>query len=298
MRAYTQSLSRLENPCEIVIVVNGNVELNPELLQVVEFSQLKSSVVRFHRKADESIAIQAGIQAGTGEIILLLPSYRQVDEQAIVDMLNELNQGYDYVASWRQQRIDSRLSIWASRIFNSITRRVTGGSLHDVNSGLKIFRRQVVANLPMYGDMHRFLPVLADMRGFRVSEIPVKHVHERVRPGEYRLGVFFRRILDLMSLFFLCKFAKKPLRFFGMLGNFFIAVGGTVVVYLVIERLFGTALADRPALLLAVLMVVLGFQLFSLGLLGETDHFRARPPFPGSVRRKGLHAPRFQPDGT
>jgi len=269
LNAYLEVFQRYAGLCHLVVVVNGNIQLAPDIVDALQTAELKTSIVRFHRTADESTAIRSGMQVASGEIIVLLPSYRQVDENAVIDMLDQLDRGFDYVASWRRPRIDSRPAVWASRFFNAITRRLTGVDLHDLNSGLRVFRRRVIDDMPFYGDMHRFLPVLADKRGFRVTETPVKHVRERVRRGDFRFGVFFRRFLDLLSLFFLCKFAQKPLRFFGMLGNFFLAAGGTVVVYMVIQRIFGVALSDRPALLLAVLLVVLGVQLFSVGLLGE-----------------------------
>ncbi len=267
--AYLALLRQLPLKCQFVTVINGNIELGPEITSQLGSCDLSVSIVKIHRHTDESAAIRAGLQAVTGEILALLPGYRQVDEHAIVDMLDELQKGYDYIASWRHPRIDSRWSVLTSRIFNFLTRRLTGGSLHDVNSGLRLMRRRVMDDLPFYGDMHRFLPMLADRQGYRVSEVSVKHVHEQVKKGDYRFGVFSRRVLDLMSLFFLSKFAKKPLRFFGLVGNFFLAAGTVVMLYVAIERMFGVSLSDRPALLFGVLLVVLGVQLFSLGLLGE-----------------------------
>jgi hypothetical protein len=126
-------------------------------------------------------------------------------------------------------------------------------------------RREITRDVPLYSELDRFLPILAEMQGYRVSEIKVRHLAERVKPGDGGLGVYFRRILDMMTLFFLFKFTRKPLRFFGLLGGATVVTGGIIAV----QRLLGTPAADRPALLLAVLLTVLGVQLFSLGLLGE-----------------------------
>ena len=270
VRDYLRVLEQLKRKTEFVAVVNGDIDLPEGIVEELDGTNLESCVVKIHRKSDDSTAIRAGLQASRGEIVVLLPSYRQVDPAAVSDMIGELDNGYDYVASYRNPRVDSWWSTFKSKIFNSVTRWLTSVPLRDINSGLRVLKRQVMEDLPFYGDMHRFLPILAAMQGFRISEVSVQHVQERVGKGDTQMGVYGRRVLDLLSLFFLFKFVKKPLRFFGLIGSACLVAGSAIVGTIVVQRFVSeTSLSGRPALLLGVLLVVLGVQLFSLGLLGE-----------------------------
>jgi hypothetical protein len=165
--------------------------------------------------------------------------------------------------------VDSRRATKFSELFNSLTRRLTGIKLHDVNSGLRAMKRQVIEEVQVYGDLARFLPVLAVMQGFRVGEVKVRHLEERVEKGDYRLGIILRRLLDMLTLFFLLKFTRKPLRFFGLIGSATLASGLVLSLILVVQRVLGTMLSDRPLFLVGMLLIVLGVQLFSIGLIGE-----------------------------
>lgn len=229
-----------------------------------------TSFYYLHRGGGEAAALSAGLQHVAGEVVILLPSYRQIDESEIPRMTEAILRGpLDYIASWRHPRIDSWAEKRLSRWFNAMTSRMTGTELHDITSGLRAMRRKVIDDVPIHGDLYRFLPVLALMQGFRVGELQVRHVAERVRPGDYRPGIFVRRVLDLLTLLFVSKFTRKPLRFFGLVGTVVFAVGAAVLLYLAVDRMLGTPLADRPLLVLGVLIFVLGAQLFSIGLLGE-----------------------------
>jgi len=267
---YEKALSRLPLQCELTVVVNGDSGPLEELMQRLDTCQLATQVVQIHRYCDESTAVRAGLEASRGEMIVLLPAYVQSDPNAIVKMLDEITQGAHYVATWRNPRVDSRWGACKSYWFNVLTSSMTGVKLHDINSGLRIMTREVSEHLPIYGDLHRFSPILAAMQGFHVSEVTVRHLTERrMEKGESHFGVYLRRALDLMALFFLFKFTKKPLRFFGLIGSTSLAMGALIIMWVSIQRFLGTNMADRPALLLGVVFVVLGVQLFSVGLLGE-----------------------------
>ena len=269
LRAYLTTLESLPCACDLTIVGNGLADANPALLSVLESSDVPSKVINLHRRSDNSTAIAAGLDASSGEVVALLPSYLQSEPSNLVQMLDEIDAGSDYVATWRSPRIDSWPGRLQSRLFNFITRSLTDIKLHDINSGLRLMRRDITKNVPMYSELDRFLPIMAAMQGYRVTEIKVRHLAERVNRGDGGLGVYFRRILDLMTLIFLYKFTRKPLRFFGLLGGFTLLIGALIAGMIAVQRLTGTPAADRPALLLSVLMMVLGVQLFSLGLLGE-----------------------------
>lgn len=268
---YLDALGGIPAAKELIVVDDGVGRPAQDAL----VAQLKSAgfptyLYYLHRGGGEAAALQTGLQHAAGEAIVLLPSYRQVDESEIPRFTKAILEGsLDYIASWRNPRIDSWSERKLSRWFNAMTARVTGIELHDIASGLRAMRRRVVDEVPLHGDLYRFLPILAVMQGFRVGELPVRHVAERVRRGDYRPGIFVRRFLDLLSLFFLSKFTRKPLRFFGLLGTAVFALGAAILVYLTVDRILGRALADRPLLVLGVLMFVLGAQLFSIGLLGE-----------------------------
>ena len=268
---YLEAIGPIPVSRELIVVDDGvGPPVQDAVLSRLRSSSVPTSLYHLHRGGGEAAALQTGLRQASGEAIVILPSYRQVDESEIARFTDAiLNGSLDYLASWRNPRVDS----WAGRMlstwFNRMTSGVTGIELHDVTSGLRAMRRRVVDEVPVHGDLYRFLPALAGMQGFRVGELSVRHVSERVRRGDYRLGIFVRRFLDLLSLFFLIKFTRKPLRFFGLLGTAVFGLGAVVLLYLVVQRFLGIPLADRPLLVLGVLLFVLGAQLFSIGLLGE-----------------------------
>jgi glycosyltransferase involved in cell wall biosynthesis len=271
LATYVRHIRGIPGRADLVLVSNGvDEQVSPGLIRVLEQSGLPASILRLHREGGEAAALSAAFRHAQGDLVVVLPSYLQVDPQEIARLVAALSQdGTDYVASFRSPRIDAKSGRTKSALFNWLTRRATGVPLHDLNSGLRGMRRAVIEEVPVYGDLFRFLPILASMQGFRVREVTVRHIEERVAKGDYRFGVYLRRMLDLLTLFFLIKFTRKPLRFFGMLGSAVFGIGAITLVYLVIERMLGRTLADRPLLIYGILMFVLGVQLFSIGLLGE-----------------------------
>ncbi len=268
---YLKTLSALPVCCDLTVVDNGTYGHVADRIQpLLEASDIPSRIVCLHRGCGESVAIRAALRVSEGQLIGLLPPYVQTEPSDLEKMLGQIEQGADYVASWRRFRVDSRWNRFKSTVFNRVTRLLTGIMLHDINSGLRVMTRKLANDVPIYGDLHRFWPILAAKQGYRVTEIATKHLEERVKKGDYRFGIYLRRVLDLFTLFFLIKFTQKPLRFFGLVGSAIFAVGASITVVLCLQRLLGsTPLADRPALIFGVLLIVLGIQLFSLGLLGE-----------------------------
>jgi glycosyltransferase involved in cell wall biosynthesis len=270
LQRYLEALVGLPCQCELVLVDNSAPEeAVAALMPILQRNTLPATIVHLHREFDEASATSAGLRAARGDVIALMPSYLQSDPEALGRMLEKIDNGYDYVGSWRCPRVDSRFARTNSLLFNRITSSVSGIRLHDVNSGLRVMRRCVAEGVPLHGDLYRFLPVLASMKGYRVTETKTRHLEERVAKGDYGLGAYFRRVLDLLALVFLIKFTQKPFRFFGLIGSAVFFLGSGVLAVLGIQRLLGTPLSDRPLLILGVLLIVLGVQLFSLGLLGE-----------------------------
>lgn len=267
---YLEALSSMPVRCELTVVVNGEMKSRDTLFRLLKTCHLAIQIVQLHRSCDESTAIRAGLEASHGAVVVLLPTYLQSDPNAIVDMLDEIREGAHYVATWRNPRVDSKWGAFKSHVFNVFTSYMTGIKLHDINSGMRAMTRELSDHLPLYGDLHRFSPILAAMQGYHVSEVSVRHLKERrVERGDVRFGVYLRRALDLVTLFFLFKFTKKPLRFFGLIGSVSLGVGTIIITWVSAQRFLGTSIADRPAFLLGVVFLVLGVQLFSVGLLGE-----------------------------
>jgi glycosyltransferase involved in cell wall biosynthesis len=266
---YKRALEASDHPYEFTYVLDGDF---PEVLDHLKHLQEKGEpirVIRLARWFGEATALTAGFQNSRGDIILTLPAYYQVEPAELAKVLSEINK-QDMVVARRNPRIDSRFNRLQTVLFNWTLRVLTGGSLHDLGCGVRAFKRQVAVNIPVYGDQHRFLPVLASRQGYRIKEIDVAQSSKDKFRRIYKLGVYPRRLLDMLTVFFLVKFTKKPLRFFGLIGAATFGLGGLVTLYLIIQRLFlGVALAERPALLLSSLLIVLGVQIFALGLIGE-----------------------------
>jgi hypothetical protein len=203
-------------------------------------------------------------------VIVTLPAYRRVQASALGDLIQSLADGEDDVVTARRwPRRDSWLNRLQGRAFHLVLGGLTSTRLHDVACGVRAMRREVLLNLPLYGDFFRFLPLLAAREGYSVTELPVPQ-HERDKSTRvYGPGVYLRRVIDLLGLFFLLRFTEKPLRFFGLIGSILATVGGGVLAVLLYQRLNGQGIADRPMLLLGVLLVVLGIQAVALGLVGE-----------------------------
>lgn len=231
-------------------------------------------LINFNQPFGESIALSAGFKVAMGDIIVSLPPYLQIDPIDIHKILDEFDEGCDLVAGWRSPRVDQFLNRLQSSSFNLIIRKLAQVNFHDLNCLVKAMRRNVLAEVSIQGDMFRFLPVLAYRAGFRVKEVKVRHLKEEGKTGFFGVGVYIRRFLDVVALLFLTKFTRKPLRFFGITGGFCAVMGLLIIFYLVLLTFTGlgtvpTPLRNQPMLIFGVAMVVLGIQIFSIGLVGE-----------------------------
>jgi hypothetical protein len=200
--------------------------------------------------------------------LLILPAYQRVAPESLPILLRALDQA-DLVVARRWPRNDSFINRLQSRVFHRVTGWVTGIRLRDIGSGVRAIRREVLEEVPLYGDLYRFLPVLAARDGFRVSEEDSAQHPADARTRVYRPAVYLRRALDLLGLYFLVRFTEKPLRFFGLIGAILGVVGGLVLLIVLLQKIGGQGVADRPLLLLGVLLFVLGVQAVALGLIGE-----------------------------
>jgi glycosyltransferase involved in cell wall biosynthesis len=266
---YRNGLRNTGITWEFIFVLDGQYpDAEAELDALLQEGD-RLSVVYLSRTFGESTALMAGFERASGELILTMPAYHQIDGSDIPKLLNALEVA-DIVVSRRTPRAGGFFEGVRRNAFHGLVNWMTGLKLHDLGCSARAMKRRVLEEVVLYGDQHRLLPALADRQGFRVLEIDVRQSPQDHFEGIYRTREYAHRILDLFAVFFLVRFTKKPLRFFGMVGASTLFVGAALVLYLVIDRLvFDHNLADRPALLLSSLLVVLGLQLFALGLLGE-----------------------------
>jgi glycosyltransferase involved in cell wall biosynthesis len=274
-RAFARELDRRPEDYEFLFVFDGRFTPPPELIALSrETGRIK--LLRFVREFGETAALRLGIERSRGDLVLTLPAYFQVQPEGIPLLLDAVEAGADMAVANRSPRLDSWLNRAQSRLFHSIVGGVSDQRFHDMACGVRVMRRTVAETLPLYGDLHRFIPALALREGFQVQEVSVAQHPSDARTRVYRPGVYFRRLLDIAAFFFLAKFTEKPLRFFGLVGSVFLGAGAVLSLVLLVERVEGQGIANRPALLLAVLLVSLGVQLIGLGLVGEIIvHLRA-----------------------
>lgn len=269
-----QQLSRavctLEKPVEFLFVDDGSTDRSMEILSKLHKNDPQVRVIQFRRNYGKSAALALGFKAARGEIIVTVDADLQDDPDEIPNLVKKLEEGYDLVSGWKKDRKDPFVKRSSSKFFNLVTRIMTGLSIHDINCGLKAYRREVTETVNVYGQLHRFLPVLAQWQGFKVSEVPVKHRPRKYGKTKFGLSRFVAGFFDLLTVLFITRFTKRPLHFFGLIGASTFVIGAGISFYLAIERLFfGKFLSDRPLLFLGILAIIVGVQFVSIGLLGE-----------------------------
>ena len=288
----TDTLNTLNQPYEIIFVNDGSADGSPETLKELFEQDSSVQVIHFRQNFGKTAALTAGFRHSQGEIIITLDADLQDDPAEIPAMLDKLKEGYDLVAAWRYDRQDPIDKTWPSRIFNWIVSTFSGMPLHDFNCGFKIYRRPVTQQIPLYSDFHRYIPVLAAGKGFRVTELAVQHHPRYTGTSKYGAGRTVRGLLDFITVLFLTTYLRHPLRLFGTSGLIMFFIGGAIEFYLTIlwlAREIGGAdippIGTRPLFLAGVLAMILGIQLISTGLLGEMlRYFTFRPEQEYAIR--------------
>lgn len=266
--SYRDALASRPESIEFNYVLDGPRPTASQELQQLRSAGEPFNEIQLARPFGEATALMAGIEHSDGELILTLPAYHQV-EAAELPKLFEALSAADMVIARRWPRRGSAFEGWRRAVFHSLLAAVTRERFSDLGCSVRLFGRAVAEEITVYGDQHRFLPLLVQRQGFKVVEIDARQSPLDRFEGHYAPREYLHRILDILTVFFLVRFTKKPLRFFGMIGTATSVLGFAFLAYIVIERIFGRPLADRPALLLSSLLVVLGLQIFGLGLLGE-----------------------------
>ena len=275
-RRLTDTLATLSDRFEIIFVDDGSIDNSFAVLKKLHKRDGRVKAIRFRKNFGKSTALSAGFKKARGEIIITLDADLQDLPEEIPSLLHKLEQGYDLVSGWKKKRKDSLIRKIASRLFNRVTSFFTGVKLHDFNCGLKCYRRELVDELALYGELHRYIPAIANWKGFRVGEVKVGH-HPRMH-GVSKFGSerYLRGLFDLLTVIMLTKYPEKPLHFFGLLGTILSLSGLAINIYMAVLRISGKWISNRPLLLLGILLLILGVQFIFFGLMGELIVFSSQ----------------------
>jgi len=265
------TLNKLKLTYEIIWINDGSSDDSLVVLKKIHQHERSVKVISFRKNFGQTAALSAGFDHARGEIIITLDADLQNHPEDIVLLLKKINEGYDLVSGWRFDRKEPYLTRrLPSKMANFLISHVSKVKLHDYGCTLKAYRREVIKTLSLYGEMHRFIPALASMRGITFAEIKVQHQPRSKGKSKYGISRTIRVLLDLFTVKFLMSFSTRPMQIFGLAGMVSFLIGFVIALYLAIIRLFfNQGIAGRPLLLLAVLLIILGFQFISLGLLGE-----------------------------
>lgn len=263
-------LKSMGRPAEIVFVDDGSTDNSMDVL--TELHQLDPCVrvYQFRKNNGKSAALATGFSRARGEIIITMDADLQDDPDEIPALIAKIDEGYDLVSGWKRDRRDPFIKRTTSKLFNRVTCMLTGLQMHDINCGLKAYRREVTENINVYGQLHRFLPVLAQWQGFRIGEVVVKHHPRKYGVTKFGISRFTAGFFDLITVLFITRYTRRPLHLFGTIGLLSFIFGLGISTYLAFERIFMQKyLSNRPLLFLGILTIILGVQFVSIGLLGE-----------------------------
>jgi glycosyltransferase involved in cell wall biosynthesis len=265
----TEVLGGRERSYEIIFVDDGSTDRSVRICRELAAADGHVVGVELRRHFGKATALQAGFEVARGKVIITMDGDLQDDPKEIPAFLAALTADIDLVSGWKRNRQDPLSKTLPSRIFNVITSFVSGIPLRDFNCGFKAYRAEVVRQLDLYGEIYRFIPVLAHSKGYNVAEIPVDHQPRLHGASKYSFERFLRGAFDLLTVTFLCRFQRRPLHLFGVVGLFFMLIGLAIDVYMSLLWLAGTALSNRPLLLFGTLLIIVGVQVLIFGLLAE-----------------------------
>lgn len=262
----TSTLSTLGMPYEIIFIDDGSTDDTYERLKAI--TDPAPTIVRFQRNFGKAAALSCGFSRARGKYVITMDGDLQDDPKEIPRFIEALKT-YDVVSGWKQKRNDPLTKLIPSRIFNALTSTLTGVHIHDFNCGYKAYRHYTLKNINLYGEMHRYIPIIAHSKGYSVGEIPVEHHPRASGRSKYGVKRLFSGFLDLITIQFLTSYAKSPMHMFGMLGLVLGGLGTLVCLYLLYLWSTGVHIGNRPLLSLGVLLMVIGIQFIAIGLIGE-----------------------------
>ncbi|RPH95328.1 glycosyltransferase [candidate division KSB1 bacterium] len=259
----------LQKEYELIWIDDGSRDASLLVLRDLALRDSRVRVISFRRNFGKSAGLATGFRAARGTFVITMDADLQDDPAEIPALIAKLEEGYDLVSGWKKKRYDPISKTLPSKVFNSVTGQLAGIRLHDFNCGLKAYRREVVKDLPVYGELHRFLPVLAFKQGYRIGEIPVHHHARKYGKTKFGASRFFNGFFDLLTVLYISNYNRAPLHLFGSVGLLCTLAGLIINLYLSIGWLQGKWIGNRPLLFLGVLLMVIGIQFFSFGLIAE-----------------------------
>ena len=262
---------------EIIFVDDGSTDGSNEELRRLRAQDPAVRYIRFRRNFGKSAALAAGFRAARFELIGTLDADLQDRPEELPLLVGMMEQGYDLVSGWRHQRHDRLSKRAGSWLYNRVTSLLTGVRLHDINCGFKCYRSEVLDEIKVYGERHRYIPVLASHRGFRIGEVQIEHSRRAHGRSRYGIGRIFGGLFSLLTVILMTRYTNKPLHFFGFMGLSLAAVGSAIDCYLILQRVFFKLwLSNRPLLIIGTLLIIVGVQLILFGLLAEMIAFSYR----------------------
>ncbi len=254
---------------EIIFVDDGSTDGSVEVLRALRERDRRVKILSFRRNYGKSAALSEGFRVCRGDVVITIDADLQDSPAEIPGLIDKLDEGYDLVSGWKAKRNDPLSKTAPSRLFNFVTSLASGIRIHDFNCGLKAYRGDVVKSISVYGELHRFIPVLAAWEGYRVAEKKVMHHERRFGRSKYGSKRFLNGLFDLMTVMFITRRASAPLHFFGRVALWFFGIGGLITLYFVILWLMGKGLHVRPLMVGGLVMIVIAIQIGSFGLLAE-----------------------------
>ncbi|MBN8868788.1 MAG: glycosyltransferase family 2 protein [Solirubrobacterales bacterium] len=269
IQEINQAVEPLDLEWQILVVDDGSTDRTYEMLEEMAASDERVGAIRLRRNFGKSAALAVGLAATDADVVITIDGDGQDDPADIPLLLEQLDQGFDLVSGWKRDRQDPASRRLASKAFNWFTARATGIRMHDMNCGFKAYRGECARSIDVYGEMHRFMPALAEQQGWSTTEVPVNHRARTHGKSRFGLERYMRGALDLLTVVFVGRYQYRPLHFFGWLGSGLTLIGLLICLYLTILKIGGSAIGERPLLFLGVLLIVVGVQLLTLGLLGQ-----------------------------
>ena len=254
---------------ELIFVDDGSSDCSAEKLRILSERDHRVHTIIFRKNFGKAAALQAAFRNADGGVLITMDADLQDDPAEIKNFINKIDEGYDLVSGWKVNRLDPLEKRLPSKLFNKVTSKMSGVALHDFNCGFKAYRREVTDSLDIYGELHRYIPVLAHRKGFKIAEIPVHHNKRKFGRSKYGVERYLRGLFDSISVSFILKYYDRPMYFFGGIGLGIFSVGFLICIILTIEWFIGMAIGTRPLLLLGVMLILLGIQFFSIGLIGD-----------------------------
>jgi glycosyltransferase involved in cell wall biosynthesis len=263
-------LGSLKANYEVIFIDDGSTDKSFQKIKEIHQLNNRFKCIKFRRNYGKSAALSEGFKAVKGDFVVTMDADLQDDPEEIPALIQKLNEGFDLVSGWKKKRFDPFIKKHTSKLFNLVTGSLVGLKLHDYNCGLKIYRKEVVKSLNIYGELHRYIPALAHFSGFKVTEVPVTHHPRKWGKTKFGASRFVNGLFDLLTLLFTNKYIKRPLHFFGLLGLISFMFGTGLIVYLTLLKFISNIpISNRPLFFIGIMFAILGIQFISIGLIGE-----------------------------